>query len=432
MNRRASRRAHPARHPDRAARVLYLSYDGMCDPLGTSQVLPYLQGLAKRGHSISLISFEKPERSIEERAAIQHLCAGSGIDWHPQRYHKRPAVLSSMFDVWQMRRIAERLHRDEPFDLAHCRSYLPSLVGLSMKRRHGVGFVFDMRGFWADERVDGGIWKLRNPLFRWIYRSFKRRETDFLTEADHIISLTKEGREVLLDRADRRADGPPITVIPCCVDFDLFGAVTQAQRSAARVEFGIGRSGNVLSYIGSLGGNYMLGEMLDFFRIYRERHRESRFLFITHTPEAEVRSSAARKGIADSDVIVRKATREQVPALMAAADLGIAFKQPNFSAKACSPTKLSEMLAVEIPIVTNGGVGDVELILSETRAGVVVERFNDDAYRAALDELAGLKPDMRRWRSAARRWFDLEAGIDRYDDVYRNILEAADPRDLAA
>jgi len=38
----------------RGATVLYLSYDGMTDPLGGSQVLPYLVGLSKLGHRITL------------------------------------------------------------------------------------------------------------------------------------------------------------------------------------------------------------------------------------------------------------------------------------------------------------------------------------------------------------------------------------------
>ena len=38
--------------------VLYISYDGMTDPLGQSQVLPYLSGLSKEGYSFHLISFE--------------------------------------------------------------------------------------------------------------------------------------------------------------------------------------------------------------------------------------------------------------------------------------------------------------------------------------------------------------------------------------
>src|SRR5436190_549502 len=104
----------------RGARALYLSYDGMCDPLGGSQVLPYLIGLAKLGHRISLISFEKPERSADERTAIAQICTKTGISWHPLAYHKRPPLLSSMYDVRRMQRLAARLHRRQPFDLVHC------------------------------------------------------------------------------------------------------------------------------------------------------------------------------------------------------------------------------------------------------------------------------------------------------------------------
>src|SRR4051794_34177596 len=93
------------------ARVLYLSYDGMCDPLGGAQVLPYLFGLAKLGHRIDLISFEKPERSKAERLAIGRACTEAGIRWHPLRYHKRPLVLSALYDVRRMYRLASRLHR---------------------------------------------------------------------------------------------------------------------------------------------------------------------------------------------------------------------------------------------------------------------------------------------------------------------------------
>ena len=159
----------------RGSRVLYLSYDGMTDPLGGSQVLPYLRGLAERGHRITLVSCEKPERTAAERAEVQELCHAYGIEWHSLRYHKRPPVLSTMLDLANLRREAERLHRRQPFDLVHCCSYPPALIGLALKRRHGVRFLFDMRGFWADERVDGGLWNLRNPLFRSVFHWFKAR-----------------------------------------------------------------------------------------------------------------------------------------------------------------------------------------------------------------------------------------------------------------
>ena len=47
--------------------VLYISYDGMTDPLGQSQVLPYISGLNKHGITFHLISFEKPARFKQNR-----------------------------------------------------------------------------------------------------------------------------------------------------------------------------------------------------------------------------------------------------------------------------------------------------------------------------------------------------------------------------
>src|SRR5215204_4484212 len=40
-------------------RVLFISYNGMLEPLGQSQVIPYLRELAKRGVSFTLLSFER-------------------------------------------------------------------------------------------------------------------------------------------------------------------------------------------------------------------------------------------------------------------------------------------------------------------------------------------------------------------------------------
>jgi glycosyltransferase involved in cell wall biosynthesis len=402
------------------ANVLYLSYDGMCDPLGGSQVLPYLAGLAKVGHRITLISFEKPERSKQERAAVAQLCAAAGITWHPLIYHKRPALLSSMYDVLRMRAEAARLHASERFDVVHCRSYLPALVGLHMKRRHGVPFIFDMRGFWPDERVDGGIWKLANPVYAAVYRYFKRREAEFLTEADQVVSLTEEGKRVLLEHKALRA---PVSVIPCCVDFDAFPPVDASDRADARRRLGIRADAKVAAYLGSVGSWYMAREMFDFFRVQTERDANAIFLIITREPAAPIVALAEERGVPSDRLIVRSASRAEVPKLVAAADFGLFFIKPVFSKKASSPTKMGEFLALELPIVTNGDVGDVARIVGETGAGILVRGFDDESYRRALDALERLEPEMSRWREAARHWFDLQTGVERYDAVYRGTTE---------
>lgn len=407
--------------PGRAG-VLYLSYDGMCDPLGGSQVLPYLIGLANLGHRITLVSFEKPERSAEERSQVAQTCAEAGIRWCPLPYHKRPPLLSSMYDVRQMRRAAGRLHRMEHFDLVHCRSYIPALVGLHMKRRWGVPFVFDMRGFWADERVDGGIWDLSKPLFRAVFRYFKKRENEFLAEAEHIVSLTEEGKRVLIER---NAVSRPVTIIPCCVDFAAFPPVNASDRAAARALLGIAADAKVVTYLGSFGSWYLVGEMMDFFRVQLERDPRAIFLIVSREPAADIVSAATAHGVPREQVIVRPASRTEVPKLLTAADYGLFFIKPVFSKKASSPTKMGEFMALELPIVTNGEVGDVARIVEESGAGVVVRGFDEDSYRRALGDLDDLQADMDRWRTAARRWFDLETGIARYHAIYADLKERA-------
>ena len=423
--------AVPSARPEVSARILYLSYDGMCDQLGASQVLPYLDGLARRGHDISLISFEKPGRTPAERAAVEELCASAGISWFPLTYHKRPPILSSIYDVRQMRRLAERLHVERPFSLVHCRSYLPALVGLRMKRRHGLPFVFDMRGFWADERVEGGLWNLSNPILRAVYRYFKSMESELLAETAHIVSLTDEAKRILLARRPADDAGPSISVIPCCVDFDAFAPVNSDARTAARAALGIADEATVAAYLGSFGSWYMTDEMMDFFRVQLERDGSSIFLIVSRDPPARLHAAAARRGIPPERLIIRPATRAEVPKLVAAADYGLFFIMPVFSKKASSPTKMGELLALELPIVANGGVGDVSRIMDETGAGVVVDAFDDETYRKALDQLEALAPDMRRWRDAARRWFDLGIGVASYDRIYKEVVSTDERRHVA-
>jgi glycosyltransferase involved in cell wall biosynthesis len=364
-------------------KVLFISYDGMTDPLGRSQVLPYLSGLAARGHRITILSCEKPQEE-RQRSEVARLCRRAGIDWHPIVYHRKPPVLSSVYDAAMLLREARKLHRERGFDIAHCRSYIPALVGLALKRRFGIRFLFDMRGFWADEKAEGGSWRTDHPVFGRVYRFFKEREAKFLANADHVVSLTRNARTEIEQHMLPPGSGQKISVIPCCVDFDHFALVSPPLRKAGREALRIGHDRPVLAYLGSLGGNYMLDEMLLFFRAFKERRPGSLFLFITRDDPAMIRAAASAKGIGPEEMLIVPATRDQVPLFVSAADAGVAFKQPSFSAKACSPTKVGEMLALGIPIAANSGVGDIDAVVADTGAGVIVDRFDEEGRREAL------------------------------------------------
>ena len=73
--------------------VLYISYDGMLEPLGQSQVIAYLERLTDAA-AIHLVSYEKPADWAREdrREALSARLSAAGIAWHPLTYHKTPTL----------------------------------------------------------------------------------------------------------------------------------------------------------------------------------------------------------------------------------------------------------------------------------------------------------------------------------------------------
>ena len=160
-------------------RVLYISYDGMTDPLGQSQVIPYLSKLSKHNIEFHILSAEKTENFSKNKERISEILDNTGIEWHYIKYNKKPPVLSTIKDIRKLNKKATYLHKKYSFDLCHCRSYISAFAGLKLKNKFSLPFLFDMRGFYADERVDGNLWNLKNPVFNQVYKFFKRKDDFF-------------------------------------------------------------------------------------------------------------------------------------------------------------------------------------------------------------------------------------------------------------
>ena len=88
-------------------RTLYISYDGLLEPLGESQVVSYLEKLSPT-YDISVLSFEKPEdaRNSERMSEMQARLARADICWIPLRYHKWPPGLSTGYAIRHAARAA--------------------------------------------------------------------------------------------------------------------------------------------------------------------------------------------------------------------------------------------------------------------------------------------------------------------------------------
>ena len=389
--------------------VLYIAYDGMLEPLGQSQVLAYLEQLAQ-DRPIHLLSFEKPEDWAQQtqRDAIAARIARAGIHWHPRRYHKRPTALATTCDITVGIVVGLWLVLRHRIGMVHARSYVAAVIALVLKHLTGAKFLFDMRGFWADERVDGGLWPREGRMYR-VAKWFERR---FLLQADHVVSLTHaavremQAFDYLHDRM------PPVTVIPTCADLTRF--IPQPKPA----------QGFVLGYVGSAGTWYLFDAAVACFAQLLKLQPDARWLIINRNEHDYIRERITAGEVPMESVELRAADHADVPAQMTRMHAGLFFIKPVFSKQASAPTKLAEFLGCGIPCLGNAGVGDMAGILEGDNVGIALAGFNESSMQQGLQQLIELtrQPDIQaRCVAAAQKHFSLEEGVARYRAIYRSL-----------
>lgn len=402
-------------------KVLYITYDGLTDPLGQSQILPYLQYLAQNGYHFTILSFEKKNRLQKERSIVQAIVDKANIDWVPLLFTPKPPVLSKIYDRYRMWETAVALHKKKNFDLVHCRSYIAAEMGLRLKKKFGVKMLFDMRGFWADEKVDNGQWDQTKTLYKTIYQHYKKKEAEFLLEADGIVSLTKAAKDYLLQLPAYK--NLSIEVITCCADlkhFD-FNKIREADILALKKELKIPPQAKVISYLGSVGGWYMIKEMFLFFKEL-QKEKDYVMLVLTKDDPQKVEREAEAVGISKDKIRITYSNREKLPKFIALSNCSLFFIRNTFSKTASSPTKHAELMGMGIPVICND-IGDTGNIIEATGTGLLINSFDTSTLVDACSKVDTLEAiDKTQIRSCAQAYFDLQAGAKKYLNLYNKIL----------
>lgn len=402
--------------------ALFITYDGLLDPLGRSQILPYLYSIAEHPRHLHIVSFEKHERFRAGADELRDELKQKGIDWTPLSFTSRFGKIGKAWDLIRMYSTALQLQAKNRFDIAHCRSYQAMQVGCFLHHVTGVKTIFDMRGLWVDDRVDRGLWPQDRWLYRLLYRYYKRVEKRLLECADSVVVLTErvvpEIREISPDMH------APIKIIPCCADFKHFAGVTSRERLVFRDEIGINKDALVLLYLGSLGAVYLFSDMLHLFETLVRKRNDIQLLLITKDWSDEHEELVIEMGLSDyrDRIHIKPASRDEVPKFLCASDVMLNFISPSYSMMACSPTKMAEALAVGIPIISNTGVGDVDLIMQDLDAGLVIDLSAPNVFdKVATDLEAVLSKGGERLRARARLHLGLDSAIRAYASVYEDI-----------
>lgn len=368
-------------------RLTYLSMDPLAEGVGSSQVVPYLERLAALGADITVHSFEHGEPS----AAITDRLRRAGVAWTPHPFGR----LGPVGGLGRVLRAARHLRGA---DLVHARSDLSAAAALLARPRR---WVWDVRSFWADQRIALGMLR-RGSLEERVLRLVERRAAQ---RCDAIVTLAATAIPVLAERHGAHV-AAKAHVVPTCVDLDRFPFAAPPRPGPVRL---------LLS--GTINGYYDVPTMLRLVELARRRRPTE--LVVLAPSSTDWDADLERAG-----ALRATATPWEVPPHMAESNVGLSVCRldAGVSLLAAMPTKIAEFLATGRPVIVSAGLGDAERLVEEHRCGVVVRATDDASLEDALDELEALLADEdtpRRCRSLAEAHFDVANGARTLMRVYR-------------
>lgn len=392
--------------------TLYLTRNGLLEPLGQSQVMAYLRGLS-RDHAITLITYEKPEDWADEAAVARARadCAAHGIRWLPQKFRQRPRFIAPALSMLRMVGLVRREVRRGGIRLIHARSYIPAAVALAVSQTTGIPFLFDMRALWPEELITAG--RLRRGSL--IHRAIVAAERTCLSRAAGVVSLTHAAVEHLRTVNPQEMARQRVVIIPTCADLDRFHP--PAVRSGGAM---------VHSCIGTvLSGWFRTDWLAAWISAAALRDPEARFEIVTRDDPSRARTAIDPEGRLTDRITIGPRKTEEMPDTVRSHDLSVMFFTDGLSKLGSAPTRMAEVLGCGLPVVANEGVGDVARIVRQNRVGVIVEGPEPAQMRTALDDLAKLMDDpglAARCRSTAEQVFSLKAGTEAYRGLYASVL----------
>ena len=375
------------------------------EPLGESQVLKYLLKISST-HNIHLISFEKSAdiKNAQKFKDFKKICSANHIKWKPLKYSRFIKYISSIKNIFNLFFQSFIILISRKINIVHIRSYMPGIAALPLKKLFKFSLVFDMRGLWADEKVDRLGWR-KNQLK---YKFFKFLETKLLKQSQSIISLTNGLKDYLIAQG---YDESKITTIRTCVDLEMFYPINNYNKDTS-VDLG---------YLGSTDTAYDILPVLELFeQILRIRQNIKLKIFTKSDPKV-IYKLARKIGIDSKFLNIRFCKREDLNVAINELNAILFYLKPSFSLLASMPTKIGESLGCNVPVVCNTFNEDIKQLMSKNNVGQLIEFNNTNEETLRVFDFIDSYNNQSACRDLASNEFNLDQGAEKISDIYFRI-----------
>ena len=137
-------------------KTLFISFDGLADPLGQSQIVPYLNYISKLNHKMYVLSVEKKNKLDTYNNIINNFLKNKKIICKNLLFSKNNNKLLRLKDIIKLFFQSLYIIKKYNIDIIHIRGFIPAIPILALRYFIKFRIIYDSRGLWVDERVDNG------------------------------------------------------------------------------------------------------------------------------------------------------------------------------------------------------------------------------------------------------------------------------------
>lgn len=400
--------------------LLYVTFDGVLQPLGFSQVARLLIALSKAGWNYRLLSIERVS-DLEDRSKVERVRSAfdaNGIVWDPI-----PVTLSgsALRAAEALVRTAARMRhhfRRSDIGLVHARGYQATLLS----RRLGLPYLFDARGCWIEERTD---WFSRAPA----YAAGKLIERGLVMGARGIVTLTELHRSDLVELFGYHEPSRALA-IPTCADYDQFtipnakpGKPHHAHAIPEELQKRL-RGKIVVAMVGSLNSSYLVKESISLVRHAIARDRRVHLLILSQQGDA-YQQLLAQCAVPPDAYTVAAARHDEMPEWMRWIDWGFLLLPELASKRGSMPTKLAEFFATGVRPIAYGCNSEMMGWVRRARSGIVLDGVDENSLHEASQEIVRARDanDLSHARDVTAEHFSLRSAVRRYAQLFDELLE---------
>jgi hypothetical protein len=408
--------------------IVYVTVDGVLQPLGYSQVCRVLFGLAARGYRYQLISLERCH-DLADTQRVQRLeseLATHGIEWKRQVYESTGNTSSAGRNLLRLGESLRSSLRRPGVRLVHARAYHSALMAMISGGLRGVPYLFDARGRWVDERLAGGRWFKH----RHVEAAARVIERQLYTRAAGIVTLTQLHADDIVGGAFGRYTGAPLDVITTCADFSSFTLerrLTTNDSDTSAIPRQVRRrlaDNLVLAFVGSTNASYRYTDSFALAAEILARRADTHLLVLTQQV-AEFASLAQRTGLPVDRYTITAADHRDMPEWLSRIDWAIQLLNGDVAKRGSMPTKLAEFFAAGVRVLHFGCNAEVTRWVERAGSGYVLPALDADALGRAADFVVNSRADANVLATARERMhahFALECGVDAYDRLLSQLL----------